>query len=78
MLIIKSQDYLQNAGQHRVLSQIQKLAAKVSCNSGDMENVMGRSDLLRLPTPLLPYCAQKLSILLLDDEKVVRISIQVT
>lgn len=77
MLIIKSQDYLQNADQHRFLSNVQKLAGQISCNGSNMKYVEGASDVMRLPIPLTPECAEELDNLLHSDENIVRISLQI-
>lgn len=73
MLVIKSTDTHQNADLQRVLSEIQTLADQVSCYCEDMGNVPAGSNLMRLPLPLLPSCAEELDKLYHNDENIVRI-----
>lgn len=76
MLIIKSTDNLQNADQRKVLRAVQKLADQVSCLREEMDNVhRRRSNLLRLPHPLLPDFALQLDKIL--HENMVRIQFQI-
>ena len=72
MLIIKSTDTHQNADLQRVLSEIKTLADQVSCYCEDMGDVPAGSNLMRLPIPLLPDCAQELDSLFHNDENIVR------
>ncbi|KAL7783404.1 hypothetical protein V8C37DRAFT_397291 [Trichoderma ceciliae] len=70
MFILQSRDYPPSGALGRALSNIQKLAEQIICCAEDMEYLPDDSDLMRIPTDLLPKTSLELDLLLHNDKDV--------